>query len=146
MVKNITDFFSVITGDRTILESILVSCHFIRLVMKSFLHDVNSSINLSIQDKINELDNLIIEDRDDNSILSEIDPDLNMLLNMNDTIKNSSRYFDTSHFRTIFHKYKHYFSILNANIRGMATNLDKLKLFRLYLPNYRNYRILVEIT
>ena len=97
--------------------------------LKSCIHGVNSSINLSIQDKINELDNLIIEDRDDNSILSEIDPDLNMLFNMNDTIKNSSRYFDTSHFRTSFHKYKHYFSILNANIRGMATNLDKLKLF-----------------
>ena len=97
--------------------------------LKSYIHGVNSSINLSIQDKIIELDNLIIEDRDDNSILSEIDPDLNMLFNMNDTIKNSSRYFDTSHFRTSFDKYKHYFSILNANIRGMATNLDKLKLF-----------------
>ena len=48
---------------------------------------------------------------------------------MNNTIKNSSRYFDTSHFRTSFEKYKHYFSILNANIRGMATTLDKLKLF-----------------
>ena len=48
---------------------------------------------------------------------------------MNDTIKNSSRYYDTSHFRTGFEKYKNYFSILNANIRGMATNLDKLKLF-----------------
>ena len=52
-----------------------------------------------------------------------------MLFNMNDTIKNSSRYVDTSHFRTSFDNYKHYFSILNANIRGMATNLDKLKLF-----------------
>ena len=40
------------------------------------MHGINSSINLSIQDKINELDNLIIEDRDDNSILSEIDPEL----------------------------------------------------------------------
>ena len=97
--------------------------------LKSFIHGVNSSINLSILDKINELDNLLIEDRDDNSILSEIDPDLNMLFNMNDTIKNSSRYFETSHFRTSFHKYKHYFSILNANMRGMATNLDKLNLF-----------------
>ena len=52
-----------------------------------------------------------------------------MLFNMNDTIKNSSRYYDTSHFRTSFEKYKNYFSILNANIRGMATNLDKVKLF-----------------
>ena len=97
--------------------------------LKSYIHGVNPSINLSIQDKINELDNMIIEDRDDNSMLSEIDPDLNMLFNMNDTIKNSSRYFDTSHFRTSFDKHKHYFSILNANIRDMTTNLDKLKLF-----------------
>ena len=96
--------------------------------LKSYIHGVNFSINLSIQDKINKLDNLIIEDRDDNSILSEIYPDLNMLFKMNDTIENSSRYFDT-HFRTSFNKYKQYFSILNANIRGMATNLDKLKLF-----------------
>ena len=48
---------------------------------------------------------------------------------MNDTIQNSSRYFNTSHFRTSFEKYKHYFSILNANIRGMVTNLDNLKFF-----------------
>ena len=43
----------------------------------------------SVQDKINELNNLIIdEDREDGSILTDIDPDLNMLYNMNDTINN----------------------------------------------------------
>ena len=134
MVKNITDFFSVITSDRIVnhfrkYNSVLPFHQISDDQLKSFIHGVNSNINLSIQDKINELNNLIIEDRDDNSILSEMDPDLNMLFNMNDTIKHSSRYYDTSHVRTSFHKYKHYFSILNANIRGMATNLDKLKLF-----------------
>ena len=84
----------------------------------------------SVQDKINELNNLILdEDRDDGSILTDIDPDLNMLYNMNDTIDNSSRYFDNSTFRTTFNKYTNKFSILNANIRGVSTNLDKCTLF-----------------
>ena len=52
-----------------------------------------------------------------------------MLFDMNDTIQNSSRYLDANHFRKSFAKYKHNFSILNANIRGMATTLDKLKRF-----------------
>ena len=39
----------------------------------------------SVQDKINELNNLILDEhRDDGSILTDIDPDLNMLYNMND--------------------------------------------------------------
>ena len=83
----------------------------------------------SVQDKINELNNLIIdEDRDDGSILTDIGPDLNMLYNMNNIINNSSRYFDNSTFRTTSNKYKNKFSILNVNIRGVATNLDKFKL------------------
>ena len=48
-----------------------------------------------------------------------------MLYNMNDTINNSSRYFDNNTFLTIFNKYTNTFSILNANIRGVSTNLDK---------------------
>ena len=53
------------------------------------IHGVKISIYTSIQDKIHELDKLIIiDDRDDSSILSEIDPDLNMLFDMNDTIQN----------------------------------------------------------
>ena len=51
-----------------------------------------------------------------------------MLFGMNDIIQNSSRYLDASHFRQSFVKYKNDFSILNANIRGMSANLDKLKL------------------
>ena len=83
----------------------------------------------SVLDKIHELNNLIQdEDRDDGSILTDIDPDLNMLYNMNDIINNSSRYFDNSTFRTTFNKYKNTFSILNANIKGVSTNLDKFKL------------------
>ena len=48
---------------------------------------------------------------------------------MNDTIQNSSPYLYASHFHKSFVKYKHNFSIINANIRDMATDLDKLKLF-----------------
>ena len=91
---------------------------------------------ISVQDKINELNNLIIdEDRDDGNILTDIDSDLNMLYNMNDTINNSSRYFDNNTFRITFNKYKNKFSILNANIRGISTNLDKFKL----LPDDLDY-------
>ena len=51
----------------------------------------NNHIKNSVQEKINELEKFIIsEDRDDGSILSDIDPDLNILFNMNDTIHNSS--------------------------------------------------------
>ena len=93
------------------------------------IHGVKTSVHTSIQDKINELDMLIItDDRDDNSIVSYIYPDLKMLFAMNATIQHSSRYLDASHFRKSFVKYKNDFSILNANIRGMAANLDKLKL------------------
>ena len=59
--------------------------------------------------------------------LSDIDPDLNMLFNMNDTIQYSSRYYDNCTFRTSFNKLTYIFSMLNANITGIATNLDKLK-------------------
>ena len=47
---------------------------------------------------------------------------------MNDTIQNSSRYLDASQSRKSFVNYKNDFSILNTNMRGMTTNLDKLKL------------------
>ena len=47
---------------------------------------------------------------------------------MNDIINNSSRYFDNSTFQTTFNKYKNKLSILNANIRGVSTNVDKFKL------------------
>ena len=85
-------------------------CHFIRFSDEQLItdiHGVKTSVHTSIQDKINGLDKLIITDnRDDSSILSEIDHDLNRLFEMNDTIQNSSRYLDASHFRKSFVKYK----------------------------------------
>ena len=97
-----------------------------KLVMMSlFLISYKHKTHTSVLDKIHELNNLIQdEDRDDGSILTDIYPDLNM----NDIINNSSRYFDNSTFRTTFNKYKNKFYILNANIRGISTNLDKFKL------------------
>ena len=46
---------------------------------------------------------------------------------MNDTIQYSSRYYDNCTFRASFNKHTNIFSLLNANIKGMATNLDKFK-------------------
>ena len=131
--KNIIDSFSATTGD-TIVNHTTTSNNISVLPFSQIsdeqlitdIHGVKTSVHTSIQDKINELDKLIItDDRDDSSILSKINhPDLNMLFDMNDTIQNSSRYLDANHFRKSFVKYKHDFSILNANIRGMAANLD----------------------
>ena len=90
----------------------------------------NKNIRKSVQDKIKELEKYIItEDRNDGSLLSDKDTDLNILFNMNDTIQYSSRYYDNCTFRASFNKHTNIFSMLNANIRGMATNLDKLKFF-----------------
>ena len=51
----------------------------------------NNHIMNSVQEKINELEKFIIgKDRDDCSILSDLDPYLNNLFNMNDTINNFS--------------------------------------------------------
>ena len=51
--------------------------------------------NKNVQDKISDLKNIIIiEKRDDGTMLSDIDPDLNMLYNMTDAIDTSSRYHD----------------------------------------------------
>ena len=46
---------------------------------------------------------------------------------MNDTIQYSSRYYNNCTFRASFNKHTNIFSMLNANIRGMATHLDKFK-------------------
>ena len=58
---------------------------------------------------------------------AKIDPDLNILYYINDAIPNSSRYCDTSSFRYTFKNLTNKLSILNANIRGMRTNLDDFK-------------------
>ena len=67
MVKNITDFFSVVAGDKIVNHfrnyiSVLPFHQITDDQLKSYIHGVNSSINSCIQDKINELDNLINED------------------------------------------------------------------------------------
>ena len=102
MLKNIIDSFLATTGD-TIVHHTTTSNNISVLPFNQIsdeqlitdIHGVKTSVHASIQDKINELDKLIItDDRDDSSILSEIDPDLNMLFDMNDTIQNSSRYLD----------------------------------------------------
>ena len=81
-----------------------------------------------LQDKIKELNNIIRDDdRYDGSILSDIDPDLNILFNMNNAINNPSKYFDRHMFLCPFNKYKNNCSILNTNIRGTVTNIDTLK-------------------
>ena len=100
------------------------------LLLILFLIVIIKKKRKSLQDKIKELEKYIItEDRDDGSVLSDIDPDLNILFNMNDTIQYSSRYYDNCTFRASFNKHTNIFSMLNANIRGMATNLDKFNCF-----------------
>ena len=122
MVKEIKYFFSPITTDK--LQSQNINC------MNAFPFN-----KISDDELVSDIDkhqthtsyNLIIdEDRDDGSILTDIDPDLNMLYNMNDTINNSSRYFDNNTFRITFNKYKNKISILNANIRGVSTNFSMI--------------------
>ena len=132
MAKEIKNLFSPITTDKLLSHNIncMNAFHFNKISDDEIVSDLDKhKTHTSVQDKINELNNLIIdEDRDDGSILTDIDPDLNMLYNMNDTINNSSRYFDNSTFRTTFNKYTNTFYLLNANIRGVSTNLDKFKL------------------
>ena len=119
--------------------------------LASDLHNENINTNNNVQDQIDEVENMImIEDRNYGTILSYIDPDLNILYNMNDAINTSSRYYDSYLFRSTFHLCKTQFSILNVNIRGMVTNLDNFKLFLEDLnnnfSNYRSNRKLVEAT
>ena len=52
-----------------------------------------------------------------------------MLYYINDAIQTSSRYYDTSSFRDTFTNLTNKLSILNANIRGVRTNLDDFKVF-----------------
>ena len=88
-------------------------------------YNVAKNTRKSWYNTITELEKLIIaEDNDDQSIISKIDPDLNILYYINDAIQNSSRYYDTSSFSDTFKNVTNKLSILNANIRGMRTNLD----------------------
>ena len=135
MLRPITDYLSFTAGDRTQnhISNVISGLPFHQITNDQLIVYINGDKNTthmpkSIQDKINELDELIFDrDRDDGSILSDIDPDINILFNMNDTIQNSSKYIDNSLFRTTFKMYKNNFPILNANSRGMVTHFDNLK-------------------
>ena len=134
MVKHIGELFSSTPGNKNVKQINNYSnvLSFYQVTDVELLSDCNTHktlIKKTVQDKINELERfIIIEDQDDGSILSDIDPDLNILFNMNDTIHNSSRYYDNCTCRATFNKHTNIFSMLNANIRGIATNLDKLKI------------------
>ena len=130
MAKCIRDYFSSTPGSINMNQNNNYSIvfPFYQVTDVELLAEYNTQNNHimnSVQEKINELEKFIIcKDRDDGSILSDIDPDLNILFNMNDTIHNSSLYYDNCSFRATFNKHTHIFSMLNANIRGIATNLD----------------------
>ena len=133
MAKCIRDYFSSTPGSINVNQNNNYSIvfPFYQVTDVELLAEYNTQNNHimnSVQEKIIELEKFIIgKDRDDGSILSDIDPDLNILFNMNDTIHNSSRYYDNCSFRATFNKHTHIFSMLNANIRGIATNLEKFK-------------------
>ena len=96
MVKCIRDFFSSSPGNTNIVQNNNY-CNvlpFYQISDVEIISDCNNNENIrkSVQDKIKELEKYIItEDRNDDSVLSDIDPDLNILFNMNDTIQYSSR-------------------------------------------------------
>ena len=72
--------------------------------LASHLHNEKINTNNNIHDQIDELESMImIEGRNDGTILSDRDPDLNKLYNMNDAINISSRYYDSYLFRSTFH-------------------------------------------
>ena len=114
MIKTTTttikDFFSSNQGDRIVNRNIncISVLPFNQITddeLASDLHNEKINTNNNVQDQIDKLENMImIEDRNDGTILSDIDPDLNILYNMNDAINNSSRYYDSYLFSSIFVK------------------------------------------
>ena len=94
-------------------------------------YNVTKNTRKSWYNTITELEKLIIaKDNYDQSIISKIDPDLNILYYINDAIQNSSRYYDTSSFRDTFKNLTNKLSILNVNIRGMRTNREEKTSFQ----------------
>ena len=100
MAIEIKYFFSPLTTDKDLSHNI--NCMnvfpFDKISDDELVSDLDKQkTHTSVQDKINELNNLILdEDQNDGSILTDIDPDFNILYNMNNIINNSSRYFDNS--------------------------------------------------
>lgn len=131
--RTIKDFFSSFTHAHVSTEKVnnlteLPFCYISDKLLLSEFYDTRAKYKNSVKDKISELEKIIItEDRADDSILSKIDPDLNMLCHVNDIIQHSSKYYDNKSFGSTFTNVNTPFSILNANIRGMSTNLDDFK-------------------
>ena len=114
MLRPTTDYFSITAGDRTEnhISNVISVLPFHQIASDQLIVYINGDKNTthmptSNQDKINELDKLIFDpDGDNGSLLSDMEPDINILFNMNDTIQNSSKYMDNSLFRTTFKMYK----------------------------------------
>ena len=79
------------------------------------LHKEEININKSVQDKKLE-QIIIIDDRDYGTILSDIDPDLNILFNMDSTTSTSSRYYDSCLSDSLFISW-----FLNINLNANNT-------------------------
>ena len=132
-----SDYFSSTTVDTSeninINYSHVLPFHFANDVELDISYNGTKNTRKSWYNTITELETLIIaEDNDDQSIISKIDPDLNILYCINDAIQNSSRYYATSSFRDTFKNLTHKLSILNANIRGMRTDLEDFKVLLNY--------------
>ena len=124
-----SDYFSSTTVDTSehinINYSNVLPFHLANDDELDIFYNITKNTRKSWYNTITELEKLIsAEDNDDQSIISKIDPDLNILYYINDAIQNSSRYYDTSSFGDTFKNLTNKLSILNANIRGMRTNLD----------------------
>ena len=127
-----SDYFSSTTVDTSeninINYSHVLPFHLANNDEFDIFYNITKNTRKSWYNTITEQEKLIIaEDNDDQSIISKIDPDLNILYYINDAIQNSSRYYDTSSFSYTFKNQTYKLSILNANIRGMRTNLDDFK-------------------
>ena len=127
-----SDYFSSTTDDtsqnNTINYSNVLPFHLTNADQLDIFYNVAKNTRKSWCNTITELEKLIIaEDNDDQSIISKIDPDINILYYINDAIQNSSRCHDTSSFRDTLKYLTNKLSILNANFSGMRTNLDDFK-------------------
>ena len=98
MVKCIRDFFSSSPGNTNIVQNNNY-CNvlpFYQICDVEIISDCNNNENIrkSVQDKIKELEKYIItEDRNDGSVLSDIDPDLNILFNPFTTQERCHRFY-----------------------------------------------------
>ena len=122
----IKELFSSNQGDRIVSQNIkcISVLPFNQITddeLASDFHNKRINTNNNMQDQIDKLENIImIEDRNDGTILSDIDTDLNILYNMNDAINTSSRYYDSY--------------------------LDNLDNFKFFLDDLNNNFQIIEVT